>query len=563
MASNVLAEKDSEFSDAYIFWFGEDNAKASTRTTIKQLNYDPVQDFLKAPGSRNRVDDLKMDNLSPTGLTYMCAAGDSDVCAGGMAAAAHQHGAGGLSGHSIILCERFFKANSQQDMLRTWKETRRLSAAAGFWLLHEVQHLGAIVSDSRRCIDVLDPNRSDGSGCYDANCCSRLKGADKIRNAQNMAFFALEVMADPESGAAPGQSCTIMKRDTGGILLGGPEDLMARADYSPDHVFEGMLRRQARSSSTLRTTWRNSTGSSISMVPSTRSTLLNTEKSSGSASPTRSSQQASLSQTPSTNNNPIFTTRPPVSVSSASGASFSISYSTSPPTTQDNGIPIVPIIPVPVPVPVAPVAPVPPVVPPVGGGGEGGGSGGDNGNNGDDSKASQTSPPKSSQPPSSPTSSSKPSPTSSPASLTISSATPCSSRPPLSVPSGGDASPDRDGLPQAVYDELAAEASSIRRSSTIVLSSTVSTAKVESSTTSILSATPTPSATAAPVACYNFDINAYGYCCPGPGNPCENDIGKCYFNGKGVSGGSSGVVPDGARCPPPEGAEYCRGPCEE
>ncbi|KZL83404.1 alpha-tubulin suppressor and related rcc1 domain-containing protein [Colletotrichum incanum] len=532
MASNVLAEKDSEFSDAYVFWFGEDNANARTRTTIKQLNYDPVQDFLKAPGSRNRVDDMRMDNLSPTGLTYMCAAEDNSICAGGMAAAAHQHGAGGLSGHSIILCERFFKANSQQDMLRAWKETRRLSAAAGFWLLHEVQHLGAIVSDSRRCVDVPDPSRSDGTGCYDANCCSRLKGADKIRNAQNMAFFALEVMADPESGAAPGQSCTIMKRDTGSILLGGPEGIMARDNYNPDHVFEGMLRRQARSSSTLRTTWRNSTGS---------------------VSPSRSRQQASSSQTRSANDNPVFTTRPPVSVSSSSGASFSISYSTSPPTTQDNGIPIVPIVPVPV--PVAPVAPVPPVVPPVGGGGEGGGGGGDNGNNGDDSKPSQTPPPKSSQP-------SLP-PTSSPASLTVSSATPCSSRSPLSVPSGGDASPDRDGLPQAVYDGLAAEASSTRRPSTTMPSSIASTAKAEPSTTSIPSATPTPSATVAPVACYNFDINAYGYCCPGPGNPCEKDIGKCYFNGEGVSGGSSGVVPDGARCPPPEGAEYCRGACEE
>ncbi|KAJ3938600.1 uncharacterized protein N0V96_011330 [Colletotrichum fioriniae] len=200
MASTVLAEKDSEFSDAYIFWFGEDNTKAATKNSIKTLNYDPVQDFLKAPGARNRVDDMRIDNLSPTGLTYMCAAADDSMCAGGMAAAAHQHGAGGLSGHSIVLCDRFFGANSQQDMLRTWKDTRRLSASSGFWLLHEVQHLGAIVSDGRRCVDVPDPNETDGSGCYDANCCSRLKGADKIRNAQNMAFFALEVMADPQSG---------------------------------------------------------------------------------------------------------------------------------------------------------------------------------------------------------------------------------------------------------------------------------------------------------------------------------------------------------------------------
>ncbi|KAK1656360.1 hypothetical protein BDP81DRAFT_294924, partial [Colletotrichum phormii] len=389
MASTVLAEKDSEFSGAYIFWFGEDNTKAATKNSIKTLNYDPVQDFLKAPGARNRVDDMRIDNLSPTGLTYMCAAADDSMCAGGMAAAAHQHGAGGLSGHSIVLCDSFFGANSQQDMLRTWKDTRRLSASSSFWLLHEVQHLGAIVSDGRRCVDVPDPNETGKHRllfCLYTFFCSRLKGADKIRNAQNMAFFALEVMADPQGGAAPGKSSTIMKRDTGSVLLGGPEDLMARADYIPDAKYEAMLRRQAKASSTWITTHRN--GTSSPPPPS---------------SGPRSSNQG-----------PVFTTRPPVPVSSFSGASFSYSYSTAPPTTEEGGVPVVPIVPIPI--PIAPVAPVPPIVPPVGGGG--GGNGGDNGNNGENSKPAELNPPKTSEPPSSPTSlpptsSSRPSPTSS------------------------------------------------------------------------------------------------------------------------------------------------------
>ncbi|KAK1458064.1 hypothetical protein CMEL01_15411 [Colletotrichum melonis] len=603
MASTVLAEKDSEFSDAYIFWFGEDNTKAATKNSIKTLNYDPVQDFLKAPGTRNRVDDMRIDNLSPTGLTYMCAAADDSMCAGGMAAAAHQHGAGGLSGHSIVLCDRFFGANSQQDMLRTWKDTRRLSASSGFWLLHEVQHLGAIVSDGRRCVDVPDPSETDGSGCYDANCCSRLKGADKIRNAQNMAFFALEVMADPQSGAAPGQSCTIMKRDTGSVLLGGPEDLMARAGYSLDAKYEAMLRRQAKASSTWITTHRNGTSSRVPTAHSSKLPVLSSKRPSGSASasrskppvspassgpqssnparpsssgprfsnpvrPSSSAPQPSRPAPPpssgprSSSHGPIFTTRPPIPASSFSGASFSYSYSTAPPTTEEGGVPIIPIVPIPI--PIAPVAPVPPIVPPVGGGG--GGNGGDNGNNGENSKPAESNPPKTSEPSSPPTSlpptsSSKPSPTSS------TPVTRCSSRPPLSVPTGGDASPDRDGFPQAVYDGLAAEARSTSRASSS--SSTSSPLMVitdvpepESTVEVVPTATPTV-APVNPVACYNFDINAYGYCCPGPGNPCEKDIGKCYFNGEGVSGGASGIVPDGARCPPPPGAEYCRGPCEE
>ncbi|OBR13074.1 Oryzin [Colletotrichum higginsianum IMI 349063] len=71
------------------------------------------------------------------------------------------------------------------------------------------------------------------------------------------------------------------------------------------------------------------------------------------------------------------------------------------------------------------------------------------------------------------------------------------------------------------------------------------------------SATPTPAAPP-PVPCYNFNINAYGYCCPGPNSPCEKDLGTCYlpFKGEGVGGGGDGrtTVPTGARCPPPPGA---------
>lgn len=419
-----------------------------------------------------------------------------------------------------------------------------------------------------------------------------------------MAFFALEVMADPQSGAAPGQSCTIMKRDTGSVLLGGPEDLMARADYSPDAKYEAMLRRQAKASSTWITTHRNSTSSRVPTTYSSKVSVPSSKRPTGSASPSRSKPpvpaassgprssnpaRPSLSGPQSSNpvqpsssapqsskpvpppssglrpssKGPVFTTRPPAPVSSFSGASFSYSYSTAPPTTEEGGVPVIPIVPVPI--PIAPVAPVPPIVPPVGGGG-GGGNGGDNGNNGENSKPAESNPPKTSEP-SSPSTSLPPTSSSKPSLTSSTPATRCSSRPPMSVPAGGDASPDRDGFPQAVYDGLAAEARSTSRASSSSSTSSplmVITDVPEPETTVEVVPTATPTAAPVnPVACYNFDINAYGYCCPGPGNPCEKDIGKCYFNGEGVSGGASGIVPDGARCPPPPGAEYCRGPCEE
>ncbi|KAI8238076.1 hypothetical protein K4K55_003069, partial [Colletotrichum sp. SAR 10_96] len=240
--------------------------------------------------------------------------------------------------------------------------------------------------------------------------CSRLAPKDKIQNAQNMAFFALEVMANPESGAPPGGSCTIMKRDNPDMLLGGTEDLMARSGYSPRDEYEAFLRRQAGPASTLSSMRRNATSSR----PPTRST---------SRRPT---------------------------------------------------------------------------------------------------------------------------------------ATPCSSKAPLpAIPTGGGTPGDRDGFPQAVYDNLKKKAAPT--TAPPATSTVPPPPPPTSSDSSILeTAGPLPSATAAPVqpvACYNFNVNAYGYCCRGPDSPCEKDLGTCYYGGTGVTGGATNVVPDGATCPPPADAK--------
>uniref|UniRef100_L2FP62 Uncharacterized protein n=1 Tax=Colletotrichum fructicola (strain Nara gc5) TaxID=1213859 RepID=L2FP62_COLFN len=576
------------------------NSKADLRKTLKQSNYDSVLTYLKPPGANNRVADMTMDNLSPTGLTYMCAAADNSMCAGELVAGAHQHGAGGLSGHSIVLCDKFFEGVSNQEMLAFWQENRRLKGSAGFFLLHEVQHLAAFVGDNRRCIDVPDPAYKDGSGCYDAGCCSRLAPKDKIQNAQNMAFFALEVMANPESGAPPGGSCTIMKRDDPDMLLGGTEDLMARSGYSPRDEYEAFLRRQAGPASTLSSMRRNATSSRpptrstsrrptgeatpsgpVDDIPATgsrpatnkpatpsRSASEKPATPSGSASkppgtPSRPATDKPATPSRSASDAPVFTTRPPASLVSSSGVSYSIYYSTAPPTTDDGGVPIIPIVPVPV--PIAPV--VPPIVPPVGGGGDGGGGGGGNDNPGNNpTKPAEPSAQPSAQPTSAPpTSEPEAPPTSTPpssappsSSRPASSATPCSSKAPLpAIPTGGGTPGDRDGFPQAVYDNLKKKAAPT--TAPPATSTVPPPPPPTSSDSSILeTAEPLPSATAAPVQpvyCYNFNVNAYGYCCPGPDSPCKNDLGTCYYGGTGVTGGATNVVPDGATCPPPADAK--------
>ncbi|KAH0435718.1 hypothetical protein CcaCcLH18_04672 [Colletotrichum camelliae] len=557
IASAVLAEPDTEFSDAFVLWFGDTNSKADLRKTLKQSNYDSVLTYLKPPSANNRVTDMLMDNLSPTGLTYMCAAADNSMCSGGLVAGAHQHGAGGLSGHSIVLCDSFFEGVSNQEMLGFWQENRRL-----------------------------------------------------------------KVMANPESGAPPGGSCTIMKRDNPDMLLGGAEDLMARSGYSPRDEYEAFLRRRAGPASTLSSIRRNATSSrppsrSTSRRPSGEATPSGpagdipatpsrpaTDKPatpscsasekpatpSGSASkppgtasrpatdkpatPSRSASNAPAGtpSRPASNNPatpsrpassdpaatpsrpagdaPVFTTRPPASLVSSSGVSYSIYYSTAPPTTDEGGVPIIPIVPVPVPVPVVPVVPV---VPP---GGGGGGGGNDNpGNN--PTKPAEPSAQPSAQPTSAPPTSEPEAPPTS--SRPVSSATPCSSKAPLpAVPTGGNTPGDRNGFPQALYDDLKRKAAA-PTTAPPATSTVPPPPPATSSDSSILETVgplPTEPATPVqPVYCYNFNVNAYGYCCPGPDSPCKNDLGTCYYGGTGVSGGATNVVPDGATCPPPADAK--------
>ncbi|WQF80935.1 Putative metallopeptidase, catalytic domain superfamily [Colletotrichum destructivum] len=217
-ASAVLGKPGSEFSQAYRLWFGmymlksnkEDNSKPATRDAIRKNNFDAVRQ-MKWPGPTNRVPQWYNDNLSPTGLTFTCAAENDESCSSGTIAMVyedgHQHQGHKWAGNVILLCRGFFLKKSHKTMIKTWRKSKdEASLSAGFALLHEVQHISAIVGKERRCIDAknLAPAPNDVSKlCYHyhwSNSCANIPDAMKISNAQNMAFFALEVTANPTTG---------------------------------------------------------------------------------------------------------------------------------------------------------------------------------------------------------------------------------------------------------------------------------------------------------------------------------------------------------------------------
>ncbi|KAK1518257.1 hypothetical protein CABS01_05791 [Colletotrichum abscissum] len=170
-----------------------------------------------------------------------------------------------------------------------------------------------------------------------------------------------------------------------------------------------------------------------------------------------------------------------------------------------NGNPYVPVAPIAIPV----VGGVP-VVPPVGGGGGGGGGAG-----ADSTTTTTSSSPSSSSSPPTPTSSISASPSSS------------------SV----------DPITSAV--ELSSGSSIME---VVTVTSPETTIEVIETATS--AAPAATSAAPSPVPCYNYDWKSYGWCCPGPDSPCQNDLGTCYFDGTGATN----VLPNTAACPPGEGA---------
>ncbi|KAK1992335.1 hypothetical protein LX36DRAFT_704158 [Colletotrichum falcatum] len=67
----------------------------------------------------------------------------------------------------------------------------------GFIILHELQHMPKATSPDPKAEDELDPNSRNE--CYSRSCCARLPDNLKIRNAQNFAYFALDIIANPDS----------------------------------------------------------------------------------------------------------------------------------------------------------------------------------------------------------------------------------------------------------------------------------------------------------------------------------------------------------------------------
>ncbi|KAJ4121916.1 hypothetical protein NW765_004741 [Fusarium oxysporum] len=184
-AINVLSKPSSEQSIAFESWFGSSNGTPNRRDIILKRHFQAVLENLipSTAAAQFRLSHSPFLNpqqgstITESSLVYACPP---------------------LPSHAVQL----------------WKTEHTLgdNLSRGFALVHEVQHMiQATESEEERCDDLQDPFE-DNKDCYSASCCFRLSDAQKLKNAQNYAIYALDVLAFPDTAGSPSSSCNLPQK---------------------------------------------------------------------------------------------------------------------------------------------------------------------------------------------------------------------------------------------------------------------------------------------------------------------------------------------------------------
>ncbi|KAI8314653.1 hypothetical protein K4K61_004295 [Colletotrichum sp. SAR11_59] len=144
---------------AYRRWFGDNNTNENTLASIKANNYEAVISGLRAPES-GTVKSEDEGGPDKSRLVFSCPDSEHPVCEpnpyAGTEPIAGMLNAGEVYDNNVLrLCPPFFRQVSHSQMLVNWCDWKEgdLQTSAGFALLHEMQHLDAIVGKPNRCAD--------------------------------------------------------------------------------------------------------------------------------------------------------------------------------------------------------------------------------------------------------------------------------------------------------------------------------------------------------------------------------------------------------------------------
>ncbi|KAK1973259.1 hypothetical protein LZ30DRAFT_611343 [Colletotrichum cereale] len=191
----LLLETKGFHSNAFIRWFGQGNANPQTVKALLNQHYKIAFSALPRPRipvglksttfTRRARFKVAAGELKPTDDSLVYACPPLSQTNRGYCTSRNGHETG-----AFVL-----------DPWRTrWTKTAIIGLCPAFFtaptsimaqiLLHEIQHLYRVTFPSPAATDVIGPGTK--TRCYSAQCCQSLPDAQKIQNAQNFAYFALE-----------------------------------------------------------------------------------------------------------------------------------------------------------------------------------------------------------------------------------------------------------------------------------------------------------------------------------------------------------------------------------
>ncbi|KAK1995568.1 hypothetical protein LX36DRAFT_582117 [Colletotrichum falcatum] len=212
-ASSALRVRGVETSLAFKTWFGTSNASPQFVTKLINQHYGTAYSHLVPPtipvtlSFEERTKYVVGNGVPQPGLDsliYLCPPKSgfmSDLCdAEDVARVITVNVKGRRVGPTMLtLCPTFFdnRGFTNAKMVQSYqRDIYKELYSNGFYLLHELQHMPKATYPDPRAIDVVGPQ---GGTCYSIRCCALLEHDQKIRNAQNYAFFALDAAAYPDA----------------------------------------------------------------------------------------------------------------------------------------------------------------------------------------------------------------------------------------------------------------------------------------------------------------------------------------------------------------------------
>ncbi|KAK2051594.1 hypothetical protein LY76DRAFT_630453 [Colletotrichum caudatum] len=203
----VLQVPGAETSEAYRTWFGSSNANVARKDKILEHHYRIALENLREPSMPVTFDVSDSPRYQVAGhappvadhsIVYACPEKLHAIflCQDTAAAVILEMGGKkpGMQDATVIyFCPDFFTSRlvSETEMKKEWKQGSDAKLSRGMVLVHELQHMAVATTASEYCGDLA----------YTSERCKTLSDDKKIKNAQNYAYFALDVLVNPAKGA--------------------------------------------------------------------------------------------------------------------------------------------------------------------------------------------------------------------------------------------------------------------------------------------------------------------------------------------------------------------------